>query len=882
MALTSPNIRCQLNEWGLPPLIVAWYKKQGIASLFEWQAECLCKRDVLFGGNLVYSAPTSAGKTLVADFLLLKRVLEYGRKALVIEPFVALTREKAATLKSMLYTTKARVGAFGGNYYTPGGLTAVSVAVCTIEKANNFINKLVGENKLSELGIIVVDEIHYVGDERRGHQLELLLTKVLYYNCQQEQSKKIQIVGLSATIPNLRSIASWLNATLYVTTYRPVPLDEMIKISNKIYNVKDYIKNPSCEPLEVINSKNIPIKKDQDDIGFLCLDSIVRGFSTLVFCESKRECETMALFLSEQISYAGNMLTSENPDFVETAQKLRQNLSVAKILDLIDKLKKCPVGCDRELKQAIKLGVAFHHAGLTSEEREIIEDGFKGGAIKILMATSTLSSGVNLPARRVIIRSPTAFYGGGSNYLRDMLNPITYRQMIGRAGRKNIDSSGESILICKQENQDIAIKLIKASLGDINSSLGHRMIASEGEPSGLKKAILEVIANNTAKTRVHLNQYLTSTFWRSCPSDEEDKAVTEAITKTLRYLVKNKFIEELKPGVYRSTRLGNAVLAAGLHPDESLELLQDLIQARKGFCLNNDLHIIYQVTPADIARSTDIKDWKHYSDVWNQLDETSQFVGSLVGVDEITVARRCQGFMGNLDEEKERIYRRFWIALIINDLINEMPLMKICTKYRVSKSVVQQAQRAVAQFAGVMSIFCQELGYDNIAALVHPLESRINFSCQRDLLELIKLNISRPVARSLFNSGYKNIITLAKGDKLDVDFAIRQNKPFRKDLSFSSVNDQAPSMWVPELAKTLSTLDYACHIVETARHYVEIEYEIELPSQNSKRKQDLPLTPGTSVDSSSFADSEAGDTIEQGAPKRGRLENGEYQTMING
>lgn len=104
---SSQNIKCQLTEWGLPPLIIGWFKKRGITSLFEWQVECLCKDNVLYGGNLVYSAPTSAGKTLVADFLLLKKVLEYNKKALVIEPFVALTREKAATLKSMLYNTKA-------------------------------------------------------------------------------------------------------------------------------------------------------------------------------------------------------------------------------------------------------------------------------------------------------------------------------------------------------------------------------------------------------------------------------------------------------------------------------------------------------------------------------------------------------------------------------------------------------------------------------------------------------------------------------------------------------------------------------------------------------------------------------------------------------
>lgn len=868
---SSKKSKCQLTEWGLPPLIIGWFKKKGISSLFEWQVECLCEGNVLDGENLVYSAPTSAGKTLVADFLLLKKVLEHNKKALVIEPFVALTREKATTLKSMLYNTKARVGAFGGSYYTPGGMATVNVAVCTIEKANNFINKLINENKISDLGVIIVDEIHYIGDERRGYQLELLLTKVLYYNSQQDKSKKIQIVGLSATIPNLESIAKWLQASLYITGYRPVPLVEKIKIANKIYEASTYLKDPSCEPVESICPGKLAIEKDYDDLCYICINSIIDNHSTLVFCESKRECELMAANLSQQIRISGNKLQSENFDLADISKKLRENLSSVKICDVIDKLKKCPAGPDKELIKSLNMGVAFHHAGLTSEEREIIEDGFKSGAIKTLMATSTLSSGVNLPARKVVIRSPTMIYSAGGVYQKVMLNPASYKQMVGRAGRKNIDSCGESILICNNENQDLAIQLIKASIGNITSALANRMIASEGgEPSGLKKAVLEVIASNTTKTKSSLDRYLRSTFWLSSISKEDELTFKCAVTETLRYLVSKKFIEELKPGEYRATRLGKAVLSSGLHPDESLELLQDLVEARKGFCLLNDLHIIYQVTPNDIARSIELKDWHNFSRVWNELDEVCRSVGERVGIDEFIIVRRCQGSHISLSDARERVYRRFWIALAINDIIQEISLPKICSKYHLSKATVQQAQRAVAQFAGVMSIFCNELGYDNIAALVTPLETRINFSCQRDLLDLIRLNVTRPIARALFNAGYRNVIAVAKAEKLDIEFIIRQIKPFKRDISFNADSDYAPSMWVPELAKSMTTLDYASHIVETAISFVEIEYDIDL---NGTRVENESNTGVKVIDE---------DIIQAPASKRGRLgeENGKVYSNI--
>lgn len=84
-------------------------------------------------------------------------------------------------------------------------------------------------------------------------------------------------------------------------------------------------------------------------------------------------------------------------------------------------------GLDAELEKTISYACAFHHAGLTSDERDIVENSFRRGALRVIVATSTLSSGVNLPARRVIIRSP--LFGGKA------MNALTYKQMIGRAGR---------------------------------------------------------------------------------------------------------------------------------------------------------------------------------------------------------------------------------------------------------------------------------------------------------------------------------------------------------------------------------------------------------------------------------------------------------------
>ena len=219
-----------LAKWGLPEKVVAAYKKCSITSMFQWQAECLKQGRALDGGNLVYSAPTSAGKTLVAEILLLKRVVETKKKGLFILPFVALAREKMVSLQKMFQGSGIRVGGYMGHIRPAGGMRKLDIAVCTIEKANSLVNRMVEEGRLDQLGVVVVDELHMVGDFGRGYLIELLLTKIQFLNktrltaenknksiSQEESSVNIQIVGMSATLPNLGDIATWLNADLFTS-----------------------------------------------------------------------------------------------------------------------------------------------------------------------------------------------------------------------------------------------------------------------------------------------------------------------------------------------------------------------------------------------------------------------------------------------------------------------------------------------------------------------------------------------------------------------------------------------------------------------------------------------------------------------------------------
>ena len=458
-----------LNNWGLPTKVVEQYEKSGISSMFPWQAECLLLPNVLSGGNLVFSAPTSAGKTLVAELLTLKCVLERHKKVLFILPFVSIGQEKTNHFQKLFGCVNVKTGGFIGGQSPAGGLASVDIAVCTIEKANNIINQLLEKGELAQVGAVVIDELHMIGEPHRGFLLELLITKILYAssssgdNSLSEQKNRIQLIGMSATLPNVHMLSRWIGGELFITQYRPVALEEMVFVGSILYNA-------SFDKL-----RNFSNATDEEGLARLCQETITEGHSVLVFCPTRSWCESLAKKLA-------TVITCQEGD--------------STIAAVYEKLKQTMVGVDPVLRLTLPRRVAFHHAGLTVDERVIIETAFRQGIIKLLIATSTLSSGVNLPARRVIIRTST-FYG-------KLIDVQVYRQMAGRAGRKGVDTKGESILICKQSEKSKVVDLLKSELRPVHSCIGGGLVGEGSRnPTAMSRALLEVIVSGTASTLVY-------------------------------------------------------------------------------------------------------------------------------------------------------------------------------------------------------------------------------------------------------------------------------------------------------------------------------------------------------------------------------------------
>ncbi|CAD7955872.1 unnamed protein product, partial [Amoebophrya sp. A25] len=410
--------------------------------------------------SLVYTAPTSGGKSLVADILMMRRLLYQGKRALVNDeffhylksPFVSICNEKVTALQRV-WGEIVRVQGFFGPNQSGNWHPSVDVAVCTYEKANVLISKWIEEDTLGQIGTLapITDELHMVSDPDRGYILELILTKVRLYQRRYEKLKALaartnrdmeilDIIGLSATLPDVPTIAQWLGAGLYETKFRPVSLGYKVQFNKRVYS------------FDGRKALDLLFQRDTDGVSTCIFEAMCKNESTLSFCSSKNWCESQALKIAENIQ----------------SRVAAGRLLFARRRVLLNKLRKCAAGLDDTLAQTIPFGVAYHHAGLLVEERAILEHAFRERTILTFCCTTTLAAGVNLPCRRDAL----------SNLLRSTrTGPATvelsrFLQIVGRAGRAGYDDAGECIVWAQDKRElKVVTELLTGTLPPLESAL---------------------------------------------------------------------------------------------------------------------------------------------------------------------------------------------------------------------------------------------------------------------------------------------------------------------------------------------------------------------------------------------------------------------------
>ncbi|EER43307.1 DNA polymerase I [Histoplasma capsulatum H143] len=783
----NPLLSLSHQSYGLPPQLVANFASLGVNCIYPWQASCLLGRGHLTAEkNLVYSAPTGGGKSLVADVLMLKRVIEDpAKRAILVLPYVALVQEKLKWLRRVvegvdknvdMSTTAGeassapkwkqpqksiRVTGFFGGSKTRATWTDTDIAVCTIEKANSLVNAAIEECSINDLGVVVLDELHMLDDEHRGYLIEIMVTKLLLLQ------QDIQIVGMSATLSNTEVLAKWLHANYYISKYRPILIQEHLVYNNAIYpatSSKEFFRTamqlnkPDSSPNYSLACRIID-RSMHKELGnptanamvSLALETALSGYGALVFCGGRQACQSNAVLVSHAM-----------PD--ETAL---DNDLLERRMDLIAGLQSLPCGLDPVLQMTVIKGVAFHHAGLTTEERDLIAEAYDKGTLRVLIATCSLAAGINLPARRVILC--------GARMGRDLVGPAMLRQMRGRAGRKGKDEVGETYLCCQKDDLEAVAELLEAEMPAIASGL-------TPEKRGIKRALLEAIATRLVSSRESINEYVMCTLLYQ---NMEAAELFSMVDKTLEDLVDNGLVDLEQAESYEPTRLGQAVVSSSLSPEDGIFIHDELKRALKSFVMDGEMHIFYMFAPLQNSSPTDI-DWSIFRDQMNNLDESGIRALQFVGVEPAFVNKMAQSGTRIKDETIARIYQRAYTAFQLRDLSNEVPISTIAQRYNIPRGNVQTLAQTCHGFAAGIVKFCQRMGWDMLAVVLDHMRDRLHAGARADLLEMAQVAyVKSRTARLLWENGFKSLRALAEADPKDLVPVLMMAQPRNTNLQGS-------------------------------------------------------------------------------------------------
>ena len=687
----------KIAELPIPTEVKDVLLKMGIAELFPPQEETI-RAGVLEGKNIVLASPTASGKTLIAELCGLKHVLEKGGKVIYLAPLRALASEKFKDFKKYSSIKKAdgrkvSVGISTGDFDTADNwLQRYDVIVTTNEKADSLLRHR--SKWMDEISLVIADEVHLLNDAGRGPTLEVLLARLLQVN------PEIQVLALSATIGNVDEIASWLKAAYIVTDWRPVILKEGIVLNDEIQ-----YKDGGARKVE---------KKTHITTVNLVLNTIRNGGQALVFASTRKNSVSAAKTIAQ---HTGDVLSKP--------MKRTLDHEAEKILSAGERTQ-----ISETLAEFVRCGTAFHHAGLASAHRKIIEDAFKEGKIKVLTATPTLAFGVNLPARVVIIQDYRRFEAGYGNY---PISVLEYKQMAGRAGRPKYDKVGESILVAKtSEEADYLMEgYVMAKPERIWSRLGVEKI--------LRGHVLATVASDFAHSENGIYAFFEKTFYAY---QYDVKAIKSIIGKILKYLLDEEMIDFSGDSIY-ATKVGKRVSELYIDPVSAVVIRDALRNKPSALTDFGMLHLIshtpdmgpvmrpYARECEALAIQLEVHSGELFTEVpneWGDRVEYEEFLGQI----------KTASVMKNWIEEtsEEKLIQQFNVQP--GDL------------YRIIENA-KWLLHATDELAGLF-------GEKEIKPLTNELVERVSKGIKKELLPLVQLEgVGRVRGRIMYNAGFKTI-----------------------------------------------------------------------------------------------------------------------------
>ena len=508
------------------------------------------------------------------------------------------------------------------------------------------------------------------------------------------------------------------------------------------------------EDTKVINIE----EKYADPCINIALDTIARNKQAIFFVNTKSSAEK----LSEEIS------------------KKIKNITLNELSEKIGNILAHPTQQCKRLQKIVHHGAAFHHAGLTPKQRELVEENFKSGNIKIICSTPTLAVGVDMPAFRAVVRDLKRY--GGRWGMQD-IPVLEYQQMAGRAGRPSFDAWGEAITVAKSETdkEDIFFKYINAENEDIYSKLAVEPV--------LRTYLLSLISSRYVKTRKEIVKFFSKTFWayqykdmeklemiidrmlelleewefvisidknlenKEIENEKIEKENLDADCLVDGFISAEKLLEnntfDSKNIKYRATELGQRVAELYLDPYTANQLI---VAMNKSLNININLFSILHM----ISNTLEIRPLLNI-----RVRDDAMINEALAVYEDNFLIEEPSSF----DFEHDEFMKTIKTALFMNDWCNEMDEQFLLDKYAIRPGEI----RVKLDRADWLIYSCVELSkilsLNDLNRFLLKARFRLKNGVREELLPLLKLKgIGRVRGRKMFDNGLRTLGDLKKID----------------------------------------------------------------------------------------------------------------------
>ncbi|KAK0744501.1 hypothetical protein B0T21DRAFT_357922 [Apiosordaria backusii] len=473
--------------------------------------------------NVVVSAPTGSGKTAILELAICKLALDRGHENFKIvyqAPTKALCAEKARDWEKKLGHMNFKCAELTGDT-SQAEMRRVgdaSVIVTTPEKWDSITRKWQDHRRLLQLvELFLIDEVHILKDVR-GATLEAVVSRM------KTIGTNVRFVALSATVPNSDDIAQWLGRN-HTNQHLPA-LRETFGEEFRPVKLQKFVYGYECNGNEFILDKLLDSKLP----GLIARHSQQKPI--LIFCFTRKSCESTASLLADYAAARPHEKLWPLP---------RSRIPVI----------------SRELQEIVKLGVAFHHAGLDAQDRGAVEQSFLKGELGVICCTSTLAVGINLPCHTVVLK-------GTMGYTDDKLqeySDLEVMQMLGRAGRPQFDDSATAIILTKAGNKARYEKMVSGQ-EILESTLHLNLIEHLNSEIGLGTihdlaSAKKWLGGTFLSVRLRRNPNYYHLTGNNCNPSQIDAKLEEICERDIRQLQEAECVTSSE--TFKSTNFGRAM-----------------------------------------------------------------------------------------------------------------------------------------------------------------------------------------------------------------------------------------------------------------------------------------------------------------------------------